>query len=85
LRTSLLILARGCVSRDMRDPNSCTQAPGKMCNGSRRRWCYTNLGVVLNLAVELRRDWSTWFSVAEMYAEETNVEVDVLSNGQQRF
>jgi hypothetical protein len=56
-----------------------------MCNGSRRRWCYTNLGVVLNLAVELRRDWSTWFSVAEMYAEETNVEVDVLSNGQQRF
>jgi hypothetical protein len=68
----------------MRDPNSCTQAPEKMCNGS-RRWCYTNLGVVLNLAVELRRGWSTWFSVEEMDDEETTVEVEVLSNGQQTF
>jgi hypothetical protein len=44
-----------------------------------------NLEFVLNLAVELRRGWSTWYSVAEMYAEETSVEVDVLSNGQQCF
>jgi hypothetical protein len=71
------------VNRDMRDPNSCTQAPGKMCKGSGTRGCCTNLAVVLNLAVELRRGWSTWFSVEEMDDEETSVEVEVLSNGQQ--